>query len=94
LPGIHKIIVVVDEKNFVDELDETNNVLSFELMIINTSPNANEKQILITEFYYHAHTNLQNEYIKIFNPTLENLNISGWYFTDNPSKCKEDQFKN
>ncbi|MBN1860826.1 MAG: lamin tail domain-containing protein [Candidatus Thermoplasmatota archaeon] len=49
--------------------------------------------ILITEFYYHAHTNIKNEYVCLFNPTSETRDISGWYLTDEPYKEPDDQPK-
>jgi len=92
-PGIHEIIVVADSKKNIEEFDEGNNILSWFIEIIDTSPSNQEKQILISEFYYHARRNLNNEYIKIFNPTSEKINISGWYFTNKPEKNKLDQNK-
>ncbi len=93
-PGIHQIIVVVDEKNKIDEIDELNNMLSVNFEIKNTTPSYEHKTILISEVYYHSHPNVYNEYIKIFNPSNKDLNISDWYFTNNPWKNFKDQRKN
>ena len=91
--GFHKIYVITDEDNIIEELNEDNNILSFNIEIIDTSPNLIEKQILISEFYYHTSSNVKNEYIKIYNPSKEDVNISKWYFTNKPSKCRLDQNK-
>ncbi len=92
-PGEHKIIAVVDEKNSIEELSEKNNKLCFSVNIQNTTPSFYEKQIEIKELYYHTHPNLNNEFVKIFNPSNKTLNLSGWYFTVNPEKNKFDQKK-
>lgn len=91
--GIHSIIVIVDEEKTVSELDEANNQIRKTIKIIDTSPNELERKILISEIYYHSHTNIHNEFIKIFNPTDNNIDISGWYITNNPSKIRLDQTK-
>lgn len=93
-PGIHRILVVVDEKNEIDETDEINNILSVTFEIKNTTPSVDHKSILISEFYYHSHPNVYNEYIKIFNPINKDLDISNWYFTNTPWKNFKDQRKN
>jgi cardiolipin synthase len=49
--------------------------------------------LLITELYYHAHTNLQNEYVRLFNPTNTTIDLSGWYLTDEPWREPDDQPK-
>lgn len=92
-PGWHTVFVIADKNNTIVEFNETNNVLSFRIKIIDTSPSLVEKHILISEFYYHSHPGVENEYIKIYNPTTEDLDISGWYITDNPLVCKLDQNK-
>lgn len=92
-PGKHRIIVVADENNEIEELDETNNKLYFMVNIQNTTPSFSEKQVMITEVYYHTHPNLCNEFVKIFNPTNISLDISGWYITNTPEKNKLDQKK-
>ena len=92
-PGWHTVFVVVDENNTIVEFNENNNVLNFSIEIVDTSPSLVEKQVLIPEFYYHNHPGVENEYIKIYNPTMEDIDISGWYFTNNPSACKLDQNK-
>jgi len=92
-PGKHKLIVVTDKENEIDELYENNNLLYFDFFVIDTSPSKLQSQIKITEFYYHTHPGLSNEFIKIYNPTEEKLNISGWYLTNNPIKSRPDQNK-
>lgn len=49
--------------------------------------------ILITELYYHPHTNIKNEFIRLFNPTNKTIDVSGWYLTDEPWKEPDDQPK-
>ena len=92
-PGKHKILVTVDENNKIEELNEINNVLYFQVNIQNTTPSFSEKQVSITELYYHTHPNLCNEFVKIFNPTNNSIDISGWYITSTPEKNKNDQKK-
>lgn len=56
-------------------------------------PGYNSGIILITELYYHTHTNIKNEYIRLFNPTNHTIDVSGWYLTDEPWKEPDDQPK-
>jgi len=92
-PGTHKIIVYADEKDRIDEILETNNILSFEIKIIDTRPNIFEKKLIFTEFYYHAHPGLKNEFMKIYNPNNKSIDISDWYVSNNPNKNRLDQRK-
>ncbi|MBN2603085.1 MAG: lamin tail domain-containing protein, partial [Candidatus Thermoplasmatota archaeon] len=91
--GIHKIYVVVDMDNRIIETDETNNLLSLEINIIDTSPKTPEKKLLISEIYYHNHPGIDNEYFTIYNPSNISVNLSGWYITNNPFKAKFSQPK-
>jgi len=91
--GIHKIHVIVDIDGRIREIDETNNLLSNEVTIIDTSLETHEKKILITEIYYHNHPGIENEYFTIYNPTNISINISGWYVTNNPFKPRDSQSK-
>ncbi len=92
-PGNHAIIVIADKGKQVDELDETNNELSTDVMVHDTSPAKNGKDVLITEVYYHTHARINNEFITIYNPTNYSINISGWYLTNKPLKTRADQTK-
>jgi phosphatidylserine/phosphatidylglycerophosphate/cardiolipin synthase-like enzyme len=92
-PGIHKIIVIVDMENKIIEIDETNNLFSYEVTIIDTTPEKYEKRLLITEIYYHNHPGIENEYISIYNPTNISINLSRWYITNSPFKTKDAQPK-
>ena len=92
-PGWHTVFVTVDEKDTIVEFNENNNVLTLSIKIVDTSPSTLEKQILITEFYYYTHPGIENEYIKIYNPTMKDVNVSGWYLTNNPDMCKTSQNK-
>jgi len=92
-PGNHTIFVVVDEKNKIEELDETNNELSARIGLYNTYPSIASKNILITQVYYYAHSRINDEFVAIYNPENCTLNISGWYITNQPQKSKEKQTK-
>jgi phosphatidylserine/phosphatidylglycerophosphate/cardiolipin synthase-like enzyme len=91
--GNHKIIVVADKDDLIDELNDYNNKLSSYVIIFDTSPTNISKKILITEIYYHSRAGLFNEFISISNPTSENLNLSGWYLTNEPFEIKTEQRK-
>jgi len=91
--GNHSIFVTVDEDNFIDELLENNNVYSTNFYIHNTTPNMFESKILITQIYYHSHPGLYNEFLTIYNPNLQDCDISNWHLTNNPIKSKTDQTK-
>jgi phosphatidylserine/phosphatidylglycerophosphate/cardiolipin synthase-like enzyme len=92
-PGYHKIIVIADVEDEIEELNDYNNKLSFDVIIKNTSPNEIGKKILITEIYYHSRPGLFNEFISIFNPTIEDFNLSGCYLTNEPFEIKTEQRK-
>ncbi len=92
-PGINTIFVYVDKEDNIDEIDENNNFLSFEIKIVKTSPDIYEENVCISEFYYYSHPTLYNEYFKIYNPSNKSLNISGWYVTNQPEKNKFSQNK-
>jgi phosphatidylserine/phosphatidylglycerophosphate/cardiolipin synthase-like enzyme len=49
--------------------------------------------ILITELYYHTHANIDDEFIRLCNPTVSSVDISGWYLTDEPWKEPDNQAK-
>ena len=91
--GNHTIILVVDEKKQIEELDELNNELTSNITILETQPFKKGGVLHITEVYYHAHPNLNNEFIIVYNPTYLSINISGWYLTNQPLKNKADQAK-
>jgi len=93
LDGDHTILVIVDEKDSIDEFNETNNEFSMQVEIYATTPANAIKNILITEVYYHAHTRVKNEFIKIHNPTFNKLDISNWYITNQPWKNSDEQTK-
>jgi cardiolipin synthase A/B len=91
--GIYTIHIIVDEENKVEELSETNNNISIDIKIFKTSLSKNDKEILIVELYYNTHTKIKNEFITLYNPTNESIDISGWYLTKEPYKSKKDQIK-
>ena len=91
--GDHKIFVIVDEEEQIDELDESNNKLSVKINIFDTYPKLTEKGIVITELYYYTHTGINNEHIAIFNPNSVNFNISSLYITNEPLNTKLKQTK-
>jgi phosphatidylserine/phosphatidylglycerophosphate/cardiolipin synthase-like enzyme len=49
--------------------------------------------VLITELYYHTHSNINNEFVRLCNPTSSPVDVSGWYLTDEPWKEPDDQAK-
>jgi cardiolipin synthase len=49
--------------------------------------------IFITELYYHTHANIDDEFIRLCNPTSSSVDVSGWYLTDEPWKAPDDQAK-
>jgi phosphatidylserine/phosphatidylglycerophosphate/cardiolipin synthase-like enzyme len=91
--GIHTIYVIVDKENNIWEFDESNNKFSIKVEIFNTYPPDSSNNFLITEIYYHTHTRINNEFIAINNPTINKLDISGWYITSKPKKKINDQTK-
>jgi phosphatidylserine/phosphatidylglycerophosphate/cardiolipin synthase-like enzyme len=93
LPGDYNIFAVADYENNVYELNEWNNELLTPIIIYDTRPTQNESTILITEFYYHTHPGMPNEYLAVFNPSNSSLDLSGWYITNQPWKSKSDQPK-
>jgi hypothetical protein len=50
-------------------------------------------RVLITELYYHTHANIDDEFVRICNPTSMQIDVSGWYLTDKPWKEPDDQPK-
>ncbi|MEM0466727.1 MAG: phospholipase D-like domain-containing protein [Candidatus Thermoplasmatota archaeon] len=91
-PGLHTLLVVVDEENKIEEFNETNNNNSVQILLHKTLPGPG-KDILITEIYYHTHPCIKNEFITIYNPTEKLIDISGWYITNNPQKPYQKQTK-
>ena len=92
-PGKHEIIIIVDKQNTIEELDEQNNKFTIDINITNTKPNSSAMNIIISELYYHSRSKINNEYITIYNPTSETLNISRWYLTNQPMKNRYLQTK-
>ena len=91
--GKHTIFVIVDEENNIEEIDESNNEFSMQVEIHSTSPVNASKSIVLTEIYYHTHARVNNEFVAIYNPTNNKLNISGWYVTNTPWKNVDEQTK-
>lgn len=91
--GIHIIFVSADNENKIEELNETNNILTFEIKVNRTLPDTNSSSILITELYYHTRQGVSNEFLKIHNPSKKGCDISGWYITNKPLKIKTKQNK-
>ena len=89
--GKHTIYVIVDHEENIKELDEYNNENQIEFTITNTSPTKIEKQLLISEFYYHNYPGIANEYLSIYNPSNISINLTGFYLTNTPFKNYEDQ---
>jgi phosphatidylserine/phosphatidylglycerophosphate/cardiolipin synthase-like enzyme len=49
--------------------------------------------ILINELYYHTYSNMNNEFIALFNAGTTPVDLTGWYLTDEPYKENEQQAK-
>lgn len=91
--GEHTVFVVVDEKDRIYEFNELNNQISSKIRIYGTYPSVGSADLLITETYYHNHPGIKNEFVKIYNPTNQTLDISGWYITNQPEKNSGKQIK-
>ncbi len=91
--GYHTIMVAVDESNRIMELNEDNNIYSTSVYIKDTSPSVDESKLLIAELYPYTHPNIDNEFITIYNPTDEDIDISRWYLTTSPLKNKLEENK-
>ncbi len=89
--GIHNIFVVVDEKDDIEELNELNNEFSIPVEIY--TAHDVKTNVLISEVYYHTHPRLNNEYIAIYNPNYNSIDISGCYITNSPWKNIDEQNK-
>ncbi len=82
--GNNTIFIVIDPEDQVNEYNEENNILSGTVNVTPTSTNFSESQILITEVYYDTHIPYEpNEFVKIYNPTAHEVDISRWYIADN-----------
>jgi cardiolipin synthase A/B len=92
-PGKYELICVVDEEKIVEEIDENNNQFSVFVTLFDTSPSVFQSRLVISELYYHSHPNLKNEYICIYNPFNQTIDISGFYITDEPFKNHGSQNK-
>ena len=79
--------------NRLKENPDHRNQFSTIIILKDSSPSFYAKKILISEFYYHTHSGIKNEFIYIFNPTEQNINISDWYLSNNPIKNRNDQTK-
>ncbi|MCD6467770.1 MAG: lamin tail domain-containing protein [Thermoplasmata archaeon] len=79
--GVHNITLKVkyNGKRIV-------NYKNVEFFVEKNLINEEEKKLVIAEVYYYTHTKIEDEYIKIFNPTNQNVNLTGWYITDQPQK--------
>ena len=91
IPKNYTIFAVADYNLEIEEFNESNNIFSNSVKI--SESKSKLSNILITEIYYYSHTNVKNEYIAIFNPTNHEINISGWYLTNDPEKQISEQSK-
>ena len=92
-PGEYTILATFDLKNKEYELNSSNNIVVLKIKLFNTTLNQSSRKVLITEIYYHTHPGLKDEYVKIFNPTSEKINISHWYISNNPFETMGKQNK-
>ena len=91
-PGDHMIIAIVDPENFVEESDETNNEQSFQMTLMETTT-IPSGTLLITELYYDTHPRMENEFITVYNPTDQPIDISGLALTNQPQERTDEQTK-
>jgi cardiolipin synthase len=49
--------------------------------------------LFITELYYDTHPNINAEYVQVTNPLNTSVDVSRWYFTDEPCSEPDDQPK-
>ena len=54
-PGKHKIIVIADEKDEIEEIFEFNNRLFFQIRVVDTRPSFSEKNIVISDSVSYTH---------------------------------------
>jgi len=87
--GNHTIMVHID----LDDENTGNNCGNTSIRVFDTHPGKYERKVIITEVYYHAHPNQNNEYICIHNPSPGEINIYGWYLTKDPWKRADEQTK-
>ena len=87
--GNHTIMVLID----LDDENMSNNRGNASMRVFDTHPGKDERKVIITEVYYHAHPNQNNEYICICNPSPGEVNIYGWYLTKDPWKRADEQTK-
>ena len=87
--GNHTIIALID----MNDGNISNNRINTSIRIFDTTPGHAEKKVIITEVYYHAYPNKNDEYICIHNPSSEEINLYGWYLTKDPWKRADKQTK-
>ena len=92
-PGEHTIYILADYHNTITELNEQNNKNNISITILDSTPSKVEKQLLITECYYYAHPTIHNEYISLYNPTNESIQLDEWYITTTVNERFSDQKK-
>jgi len=91
--GEHTIYVVAEEDNFHDELNKDNNELMVPIIIFDSLPPPQSRKLIIGELYYHTYPNIKNEFVALYNPTNDSINLTGWYLTHRPAKQQGSQPK-
>ena len=91
-PGEHSIIAIVDPENIIEEIDETNNEQSLQITLMETIT-IPSGTLLITELYYDTHPRMDNEFITIYNPTDQPIDISTLSLTNQPQERTDEQTK-
>ena len=81
-PGEHNLVETVDCKDD----HPYNNILSYRFTVEKRYLDEYERSIVITRIYYNTHPKLNDEFITIYNPTNQTVDISNWYITDQPNK--------
>ncbi len=85
--GNFTLIIAADIYSEIVESNENNNQIKYNITILDTSPNDQDEQLLITEIFYDPSILYDlDEYVKIYNPTEISLDLSGWQLSDDPKK--------
>jgi phosphatidylserine/phosphatidylglycerophosphate/cardiolipin synthase-like enzyme len=75
--------IIVDSGNQQHEGKEADNILSEAITVLSTKPAMNDRSVLIKEVYYDTLLSGEpDEYIILFNPLYNSINISQWQIGD------------
>jgi len=90
-PGNHSYLVILEHENVEAEMNIENDKQNLTLNVTPVKITEAERAILITEFYYYSYIEDElDEYIEIYNPGDETVDISGWQLTHDAASELED----